>query len=203
MSIIEVLTLFLVTLSLAAMPSLSVALVVSRTIVAGRINGAFAALGIVAGDLVFIVLALVGMTLLAGWLGMFFVVIKYFGAAYLIWFGYCLLTYKSSKIVHTVNNSVSLMGNFFAGLFFTLGDVKAILFYASLFPALIDIKTIGLWDILLIVAITIMAVGGVKFAYVLLAEKIFRRIINTTSELPHRLGGMLMIGCGSFLITKT
>ena len=205
MSLIEAMMLFLVMLPLAAMPSTSVALVVARSVSAGRVSGVFSALGIVVGDLVFVAIALIGMSLLAEWLGAFFSVVKYCGGAYLIWLGFSLLKSKSTPTdQRTTSRASSFAADFLAGLFLTLGDVKAILFYASLFPTLIDSRGIGLWDILLIMAITIVTVGGVKLGYVIFASKLVDRLRGRfASEVPRKFGGAMMIGCGSVLIAKT
>ncbi len=204
MSTIEALTLFFVMLPLATMPSSSVALVVARSVSAGRVSGAFSALGIVAGDLVFVVMALVGMSILAEGLGALFSVVKYCGGAYLFWLGFCLIKSKPSlNIQRTTNRASSFAADFLVGLFLTLGDVKAILFYASIFPALVDMEAIGLWDISLITAITAVTVGGVKLAYAVFAAKIVENLRGrVSSEAPRKFGGALMIGCGLMLIAK-
>lgn len=204
MSITEALILFLVMLPLAAMPSSSVALVVARSVSSGRLNGVFSSLGIVTGDLIFVAMALVGMSILAEWLGALFSVVKYCGGAYLIWLGLCLLKSKSSLSVQRTTNQASSFGtDFLAGLLLTLGDVKAILFYASLFPTLVDMERIGWWDISLITTITIVTVGGVKLAYAVFASSIVESLRDrVSSEVPRKLGGALMIGCGSTLIAK-
>lgn len=204
MGIIEALTLFMVMLPLAAMPSASVALVVARSIGAGRVSGVISALGIVAGDLVFVAIALIGVSFLAEWLGAFFSVIKYFGGAYLIWLGICLLKSKPSPTIErTTKRASSFAADFFAGLFQTLGDVKAIFFYTSLFPTLVDMEGIGLWDISLIMAITAVTVGGVKLGYAIFASKIVERLCDRVAcGAPRKFGGALMIGCGSALVAK-
>lgn len=204
MSFIEASTLILVMLPLAAMPSSSVALVVVRSVVSGRANGVFSALGIVAGDLVFVVMALIGMSVLAGWLGALFSVVKYCAGAYLIWLGVGLLRSKSSPQIQSMKyHSATLLADFLAGLFLTLGDVKAILFYASLFPILVDLESIGGWDIVLVAAITILTVGGMKLVYAMFAAQIVARFRGRlASDLPRKLGGTLMIGCGSVLMAK-
>lgn len=204
MGITEALMLVLVMLPLAAMPSSSVALVVARSIGAGRLSGAFSALGIVAGDLVFVAMALIGMNALAEWLGGFFSVVKYCGGAYLVWLGISLVRSKSPPAVrHTAKPASSFAADFLAGLFLTLGDIKAIFFYASLFPALVDMESIGLRDISLIVAITVVTLGGVKLAYAIFASAVVAKLRGAVSpEAPRKLGGALMIGCGSVLIAK-
>ena len=191
-------------LPLAAIPSSSVALVVSRSVTAGRVNGAASALGIVAGDLVFVALALLGMTVLAEWLGALFTFVKYCAAAYLIWLGIGLLRSKANYAVDTgTAKAGSLVADFLAGLFLTLGDIKAILFYASLFPTLVNLQALSAGDVAIITLITIVTVGGVKLAYVFFAASIVEKLrARTASELPRKFGGALMIGCGSALIAK-
>jgi len=204
MGTFEVLTLLLVMLPLAAMPSASVALVVARSVSSGRVSGISSALGIVVGDLIFVAMALVGMSVLAEWLGAFFSIAKYCGGIYLIWLGIGILKSKSSLELQSVSTSkASYLADFLAGLFLTLGDVKAILFYASLFPTLIDMKQVGLSDALAIGVITIVTVGGVKLAYAIFASRIIESLRHRVSlDLPRKLGGTLMIGCGSILVAK-
>ena len=204
MGLPEALTLLIVMLPLAAMPSASVALVVARSASAGRRSGSAAAFGIVIGDLLFIAMALLGMTLLAGWLGTLFSLLKYAGGAYLIFLGISLLSSKPLlTIPRSAIPSTSLLTDFLAGLALTLGDIKAILFYASLFPILVDMENIGVTDIALITLITAVTVGGVKMVYVVLATHIVDRLRGgLASEVPRKLGGVLLIGCGSALIAK-
>ena len=77
MSIIETISLFGIMAALAAMPSTSVALVVTRSATLGVGNGIAVAMGIVLGDLVFIMLAILGLSVVAEAMGNLFVVIKY------------------------------------------------------------------------------------------------------------------------------
>ena len=204
MGTFEVLTLFLVMLPLAAMPSSSVALVVARSVSSGRASGMVSALGIVTGDLIFVAMALVGMSALAEWLGALFSIAKYCGGIYLIWLGVGVLKSKSPFEIQCVATSkASYIADFFFFFFLTLGDFKAILFYASLFPTLIDMKQVGLGEAIAIGAITIVTVGGVKLAYAVFASRIVETLKHkVSSDLPRKLGGTLMIGCGSVLVTK-
>lgn len=203
-TLVEAAILIMVMLPLAAMPSSSVALVVVRSASAGRAHGAAVALGIVVGDLVFVALALTGMTLLAETMGGLFAIVRYAAAAYLIWLGWRLLSSRTPKVHSAPNAARAGIGvDFGAGLLLTLGDVKAILFYASLFPAVVDLTRIDAGGILTIVLITALTVGGVKFAYVILAGSIGSKFSGRmTSAMPRRVAGSVMIGCGAALIVK-
>lgn len=84
MNIIEISALFIIMLSLSLIPSASVALVVTRSVTLGLSNGIAVSCGIVLGDLIFITLAIYGLSTLAESVGWLFLSIKYMGASYLL-----------------------------------------------------------------------------------------------------------------------
>lgn len=204
MNLFELVILFSAMLSLALVPSASVALVVGRSASAGFINGAAVAAGIVIADLVFVLLALLGMAALAEALGSLFLILRYVAGAYLIWFGISLMRSNLSwPLADSGGVGSTLPASFLSGFFLTLGDVKALFFYVSLFPAFVDVMTIKAVDITVLVVLTVVAVGGVKLAYAYFATRLvalaktFRaqRAIKTTA-------GGLMVGAGAYLIAK-
>lgn len=205
MTIIETITLFTIMLALAAIPSASVALVVTRSATLGVTNGIAVSAGIVLGDLVFILLALAGLSVMAQAMGSLFMIIKYLGAAYLLWLGYTLLTAKSTIEIPAQNSTGkrSLLASFLAGFMLTLGDIKAIVFYVSLFPVFIDLSSLQIADILIIVAVMVVSVGSVKLIYAFSALKVasLARRYKLDNAARKTAGG-LMVGTGSYLIIK-
>ena len=204
MDIPNAIFLFLIMVALAALPSASVALVVTRSATHGVPNGIAVASGIVIGDLVFVTLALLGMSAIAETMGAFFAVLKYVGGAYLIWLGYSLMTSTSALgELKTSSNNSSLIGSVLAGLALTLGDLKAILFYASLFPNLFTMSALTMLDVSLIVAVTVVAVGGVKVLYAIVARRIVERFHKRTiSRSAQTTAGGILIGTGAYVIAK-
>ena len=205
MSIIETISLFGIMVALAAMPSASVALVITRSVTLGVANGIAVSVGIVLGDLVFILLAILGLSVVAETMGSLFMVIKYLGATYLLWLGYTLLTSKSNTTI-TLNKTIekrNLAASFFAGFILTLGDIKAIVFYVSLFPVFIDLSALNVADILIIISVMVVGVGSVKILYAFSATKIAslarsHKLDNAT----RKTAGGFMVGAGSYLIVK-
>ena len=197
-------SLLLIMLVLAAMPSASVALVVVRSATGGLKHGVAVTLGIVLADLLFVALVIAGMSMLAEWLGAFFVALRYLAGAYLIWFGIHLLrAMHTEQAAVNVPAKLSQTGSFLAGFFLTLGDVKAILFYASLLPAFVDLTQLSLLDVLMIGVVTILAVGGVKIGYAIGARRLMARAASSRKTRCYRaVGGTLMIGTGSYLMLK-
>jgi threonine/homoserine/homoserine lactone efflux protein len=205
MNLFATLILFTIMIVLAAVPSCSVVLVVTRAATLGIRDGAAVAAGIVVGDLTFAALAILGMSALAETMGTFFAIVRYIGAAYLIWLGFSLICSRKSTAVPTANSGGSAMiASFASGLLLTLGDVKAILFYASLFPTFVDMAHLTVLDIVVIFVVTALTVGGVKLIYAFAAQSIISRLHTQRSHRHARnLAGSLMIGTGTYIIAKT
>ena len=205
MSIIESITLFGIMVTLAAMPSTSVALVVTRSATLGVANGVAVAAGIVLGDLVFIMLAVFGLSMVAQTMGSLFMVIKLLGGLYLLWLGFSLLVSQNSSTLTMKKplNKSSLVAGFTAGFLLTLGDIKAIVFYASLMPIFIDLSALKLPEILVVILVTIFSVGGVKVIYAVFSNKVAAYALDTIIENKARkVAGSFMVGAGSYLIVK-
>ena len=198
------LILFVTLVALAALPSTSVALVAIRASSSGFQHGAAVAGGIVVGDLLFVLLAVLGMTALAELLGAFFIVLRYVAAAYLVWFGINLLRTANTRTnIFSFTGGMSLKTDFMSGLLVTLGDIKAIFFYASLFPAFLDMHALSLADIGTVVVITIIAVGGIKLLYARLAARMQRLPFSQRFARPARTAaGSAMVGAGAWLLLK-
>jgi threonine/homoserine/homoserine lactone efflux protein len=205
MSLDESLILFATLALLAALPSTSVVLVVTRSATAGLRQGLAVALGIVLGDLLFVTVALLGLTALAEALGGLFLLVKLLGGLYLIGLG-CAMLCSASPRRHagaTPDSASGLLGSALAGLLLTLGDLKAILFYASLFPLFVDLDAVGSADLLLIVLITALSVGGVKLGYAVAARRITVHLRGArVGRVAHRGAGLLLLGAGGYLITS-
>ncbi len=205
MTLFAIFSFFVIMLTLAAIPSASVALVVARAASLGLRNGIAAAIGIVTGDLIFMTVAILGMSALATTVGSLFAAFKYAGGVYLIWLGISLLRSKEAEELQTGDSrSSTVFVSFVAGLLLTLGDLKAILFYASLFPMLMDVTRLSPWDIATVVSVTIVTVGGVKLTYAV-ASRTIVRLFQTprTSQFTKKLAGSLMIGTGAFIVAKS
>ena len=204
MGVLESIILLGIMAALAAMPSASVALVVSRSVTLGIANGLAVSLGIILGDLVFIVLAILGLSVVAEIMGSLFMMIKVLGGLYLIWLGLSLLRAKqATNIAMNRANHKSLISSVTMGFLLTLGDIKAVVFYASLLPIFIDVSNIDTSGILTVVFITILGVGGVKVIYAIFANNVVVYAQSKSREDKLRkISGSVMVGAGSYLILK-
>ena len=204
MTAYDLLGLFLVMSALAAIPSASVALVVVRSATVNVRNGIATAVGVVAGDLIFITMAMMGLVALSEIMGAFFAMIRYLAAGYLVWVGWQLIRHAAdTRVMDAGQVKGGMATSFLSGLALTLGDIKAILFYASLFPAFVDIASLTMSDVVLIMLVTVIAVGGVKVAYALAANRIacLSKDVVFRQEARVAAGGLL-VGAGGYLIVK-
>ncbi|HEX2100101.1 MAG TPA: LysE family translocator [Candidatus Synoicihabitans sp.] len=203
MTLLSLVSFFGIMVVLASVPSASVALVLTRSATSGFRSGAAVAAGIVAADVLFVVLALTGLSTLAEVLGSFFVAIRVAAGLYLVWVGLALLRRKQEANPAPAAGGRALGSSFATGFLLTLGDLKAIFFYASLFPALFDLNAFDVPDVANILGVTIATVGGVKLAYAAAAGALARRISAVpAARWLNRCAGGLMIGTGVYVAAK-
>ena len=138
MTITSAFALYTTMVVLALLPGPGVIVVVARSLDSGFRQGLATAMGVLSGDFVFISLAVFGLAALAEVMGSFFVVIKYLGAAYLIYLGFSLIISKPStseagkETTKPANHSAS----FLVGLITSIGNPKVILVLLQLLPRL-------------------------------------------------------------------
>ena len=157
--------LFLAMALLAAAPSVSVLLVSTRAVTGGFRQGAYAAAGVVAGDVVFILLAVFGLVLIAEALGSAAFLLQVAGGLYLLALAAHIWRARALPAPAPGQETGSGVSSFVSGLLVTLGDQKAILFYLGFLPAFVDLQTLRFVDALAIIAVAMVAVGGVKLGY--------------------------------------
>lgn len=189
---------------LAVVPGVSALAVSARSAAYGFGQGAATTLGVVAGDIVFILLALFGLVLLAEVMGPLFVFIRVLGGIWLIGFG-ILLWRSGGKPAAAPAAGSTLRSGFLTGLFITLGDQKAILFYLGFFPAFLDLAAMTYADAFAVVVIAGAAVGGVKLGYAAVAARAGASagLMSGSSPLAGtiaRLAAGVLVAVGVFLI---
>ncbi|MEX2517168.1 MAG: LysE family translocator [Gammaproteobacteria bacterium] len=189
---------------LAAAPSISVFAVTSRAAISGFSHGMFVALGVVAGDMIFILLAILGLVLLVDVMGELFILAKLLGGAYLIWLGTGFWRTRNKTSQFNKAGSGSLFSSFMTGLLITLADQKAVLFYLGFLPVFLDLKRLSYFDTGLVMLIALVAVGGVKLGYVCIAADVGKHIAGGRySTIVNLLVAAVMIAAGIWLVIST
>ena len=182
----------------AASPGPDNMTIVARTISHGAASGIAYGLATVAGILIFLVLAALGLSFLAAEMGAAMTALRYAGAAYLIWMGISL--WRAEPILPTESPSPerrSLRAMFALGIVLNLGNPKMPLFYLALLPHLVGsnltFQQVGILA-LVIVLVEAVVVGG----HVLFATKA-RLLMKTAMAVRrvNRASGSVMIGAGA------
>ena len=188
---------------LAIIPSVSVLAVSARAAAFGFMHGLFTALGIVAADAIFILVAVYGLSLIADLMGEQFTLIKYIGGLYMIWLGVSLWRADAKARKSDAIEESTWSSSFLAGFLITFGDQKAILFYLGFFPAFIDLSHMTPADTLIIIVIAIIGVGGSKLVYAYLADRASLIFKNTAAIRGiNVLAACVMIAVGVALLMK-
>lgn len=170
----------------------------------GRRAGFAAALGVVTGDWVHMLLAGIGVAALLQANPMVFKAIQYLGAAYLIYIGLSLLRARLGGH-QGVADAVPTSRHFRRMFLITLMNPKAIVFYMAFFPLFIDPANHYGALTLLTMALTVSVLTILFcFSFVLIVNALAGRLKRNPliSKIAHRAAGIFLIGFGIKLTTN-
>ncbi|MGB5198458.1 MAG: LysE family translocator [Sedimenticolaceae bacterium] len=189
--------------ALAATPGPGVFATVGRALASGFQHAAVVVLGIVIGDLIFLMFAVYGLATVAQWMGDLFTVVRYVGAAYLIWLGLTLWRSNPANTAVAAIAEPAWSQNLISGLLITLSNPKVILFYLGFLPAFVDLTRLNGLDIVLLAAVVALVLGGTLLAYAYAAANA-RELLRDSSatRLLNRIAGSLMIITGGVVATR-
>lgn len=167
----------------AAMPGPAVLLTAGQAIARGFGAGFAVVLGTQLGNLVYFILSAAGLGAILVTSETAFMIVKYAGAAYLIWLGILTIRHAPKAMVESEPQRVPIWRHPFAqGLLNQLANPKSILFWGAMFPQFVDYRSSGA-DLL--VQFAILAVTGI------IADII---VLSTYAVIAERGGKFLAAG---------
>lgn len=179
-------------------------LLVSRYAVQHKHLGFYAALGAQSGLCVHMLMAALGLSTIAAQSAGIFGVIRWMGAAYLIWLGITVLRQSQPQSAHHVSQRDHVCAGhrraFVNGLLTNLLNPKAIVFFLSVLPQFMD-PTADVLHQILILGVLDVAIG---IAWWWGVVWLMQRVAHTLHR-PHvrqwwdRATGGLMLGAGALL----
>lgn len=198
------LTLFMAMLLLAALPSTSVWLVVGHSLSGGIRQGLAVAAGIVAADVLFIAIAIGGLSLVAAALAPWSGLIRSLSGVYLLVLGWQRLHSRPQPLaINPPTASQTVWASGLLGFSLSLADQKALLFYFGFLPAFVESTALRGIDIVIIMAIAIVAVGGVKATYALTATRLVHQFRPQLQVQLQRWVGFMLGGVGGYVLISS
>ena len=183
-------------------PGPAIAALVARIMARGTEGIAAFCAGLVLGDLIWLRCAMFGLAALAALFQPVFLIVKYCGAAYLLFLAWKLWRDSGApvKAEPVRGQGFQLFG---AALLLSLGNPKIMLFYLALMPTLIDLTRLTIADMAELAGIVALVVSVVLTGYVILAAHA-RRMFTSPRALRtvNRTAGAAMAGAAAAIVAR-
>ena len=192
-------------LVLAASPGPGVFATTARAMASGFRPALAVIWGIVLGDIIFLLFAAFGLSMVARVLGNLFFLVKICGGAYLVYLGVKIWLQKPELVQsHQNSASRSKWGNFVSGIIITLSNPKVILFYCGFLPTFLDLSALTIIDLALVVVIITAVLSGVLITYAYLASRARRMFTNERAVTRlNRAAGGVMVAAGVAIAVRS
>lgn len=187
----------------AGTPGPSVAALVARVITNGwrDVLPFLAAMWL--GEVVWLTMAMAGLSALAQTFQPAFLGLKWAGIAYLCWLAFRMWT-QAPAAAGELPRRASSWSMFGAGMALTLGNPKIMVFYVALLPVLIDLPAVGVADWAVLSAVTLAALAVVDLAWVAAAERA-RGFLRTpwAMRIANRISAAALGGAAAAVASRT
>lgn len=179
------------------LPGPGLAVVLSRTLGSGPKAGLAVITGLVVADFIFLGIAFIGLLAIAKTMEPLFQIVKYAGAAYLIWRGYRAIVDAGDPVALAAGASGVLWRDMGFGLLATLGNPKAILFFGAILPTFVDVTSAAIIDFLILAGI-VTGVSYLVYGVCIVLANRTRRLIASTKAVRRlrQATGTILIGSG-------
>lgn len=146
-------------LVLLVIPGPSVLYVITRSIDQGRSAGIVSVLGNAIGSIILSIAAAVGLSAILASSAIAFNIVKYLGAAYLIYLGISRLLSKEEQTTDITVSRQRLLHIFTQGVIVSVLNPKTALFFLAFVPQFIDVSAGGVWEQTLFFGLLLVLLG--------------------------------------------
>lgn len=196
------LTVFLITaIVLAITPGPGIAYVVARTVSGGRKEGLASCFGTGVGGMLHVLAAALGISLLIAQSALAFSLVKYVGAAYLVYLGIRLLMRKSQELQTVEISTQGPRRAFLEGIVVETLNVKTALFFLAFLPQFVTPGEPLTTQLVMLGSICVALNTAVDVVAVFAADRLLasRAARATRARLLTRISGITMLGLGTYL----
>jgi threonine/homoserine/homoserine lactone efflux protein len=184
-----------------AVPGITVSTVISTALARGLHGALWFELGAAMARFTMVVVVAVALQVVTGIVSALFDIIKYIGAAYLLYLGYGYLTSKHGIQLTAQGPARSGWRQVAAGFLTLWGNPKALLFFGAFLPQFVDVHYLAWPQVIVLGLIEIGAAAITDGAYI--AISVGARSVLTGGALiwVNRVAGVILIGAAIWLAT--
>ncbi len=188
---------------LAASPGPGVIGSMARAVADGFRSSLWFIGGLVAGDIIFMTLAVFGLSAISRVAEGVFLVVRIAGGLYLIYMGIEIFRDVHSIATAETKPTKGNLQIFTSGFLVTMGNPKPILFYASVLPTLIDFRQVKPLDVLIMAGVIALVSFGVLGTYSYVASLSHKLKLNLRWQARiNRVAGIVMMAVGVLIIVE-
>jgi len=186
---------------LAITPGPGIAYVVARTVAGGRSEGFASCFGTGLGGLLHVLAAALGLSLIIAQSALAFNVLKYVGAAYLVYLGIRMLMRKDQPMTVEAMASQGARRAFGEGVLVEALNVKTALFFLAFLPQFVSVSEPLAPQLVLLGSISVALNTMVDVLAVFAAHRLLKSgaARAARARLMTRVSGFTMLGLGAFL----
>lgn len=186
---------------LAVTPGPGIAYVVARTVAGGRTEGLASCFGTGIGGLLHVLAAALGLSLVIARSAVAFGVVKYLGAAYLVYLGIRLLLRRDREFVVEAVASQGARRALLEGIAVEALNVKTALFFLAFLPQFVAPDRAAIPQLVLLGSICVALNTLVDVVGVFASDRLLRSDAARAARarLLTRVSGATMLGLGAYL----
>lgn len=186
---------------LALTPGPGIAYVVARTVAGGRPEGLASCIGTGIGGMIHVLAAALGLSLVVARSAVAFNVVKYLGAAYLVYLGMRLLLRRDQEFVVEAVASQGARRALIEGVVVEALNVKTALFFLAFLPQFVAPGRPMIPQLVLLGSICVALNTLVDVVAVFASDRLLRSDAARTARarLLTRASGATMLGLGAYL----
>jgi threonine/homoserine/homoserine lactone efflux protein len=186
---------------LAVTPGPGIAYVVARTVAGGRKEGLASCFGTGVGGMLHVLAAALGLSLVVAQSAVAFNLVKYVGAAYLVYLGVRMLLRQESPSAIEATASSGTRRAFLDGIAVEVLNVKTALFFLAFLPQFVSPSQPLGPQLVLLGSICVTLNTLVDVVAVFAAQRLLNSGVTRAgrARLLTRLSGATMVGLGAFM----
>lgn len=205
MSFSSAATFLLAIIIFAVTPGPGVFAILGRALIKGARSCVALCLGMAISDIIYLLLACMGLATIAENFGELFTIIRFVGAAYLFYLAWKMWHAPINIDLDTQEKTKGdAVMSFMQGFLISASNPKVILFYIAFLPSFIDLTSLTTDDIVLVSLLTLVGLM-IGLMAIAIGASTARRQLKSTKAMKrlNRTAGSIMAGAGTYLLTRS